>query len=81
MLDVTPPRLTMIEWLDSHRCAGWTTDAPATEPVLCRSVGWLLHDGDQAKTLAPHMTDEPTPQRAGEMTIPTCAVVKMRTLE
>ena len=71
----------MIEWLDSHRVAGWTTDAPATEPVRCRSVGWLLHDGDQAKTLAPHMTDEQVPQRAGEMTIPTCAVVKMRTLE
>jgi len=78
---VSTPRLIVIEWLDSHRTAGWTTDAPATEPVLCRSVGWLVHDGEKAKTITPHMTDEQTPQRAGEMTIPTCAVVRMRTLK
>jgi hypothetical protein len=74
-------KLTMIEWMDSHHTAHWTTGSPATEPLLCRSVGWLVHDGDKAKTLAPHMTNEHTPQRAGEMTIPTCAIVKMRTLK
>lgn len=75
------PKLMLIEWLDSHHAAHWTTESPATEPVLCRSVGWLVHDGDKAKTLSPHMTDEQNPQRAGEMTIPTCAVVRMRALK
>jgi hypothetical protein len=75
------PKLVIIEWLDSHQSGRWTTDEPATDPLVCRSVGWLVHDGDKAKTVAPHMTDEDTPQRAGEMTIPTCAITKITPLE
>lgn len=74
-------KLVLIEWLDSHHSPRWTTDPPSTEPLLCRSVGWLTHDGKDAKTLAPHITDEDTPQRAGEMTIPTRAIVKIRRLK
>lgn len=70
-------KLVLIIWLDSHQMAGWHTEEPAMKPLVCRSVGWLLHDGNEAKTLAAHMTDEETPQRSGEMTIPTCAVVRM----
>ena len=76
----TMPKLVMIEWLDSHHIPRWTVDDPVTEPLLCRSVGWLVHDGDKAKTIAPHMTDEETPQRAGEMTIPACAVKRIKVL-
>lgn len=72
--------LVLIEWLDSHQVAGWHTEAPATKPLLCRSVGWLVYDGDEGKTLAPHMTDEDTPQRCGEMTIPTGAITKIKVL-
>jgi hypothetical protein len=73
-------KLVLIEWLDSHRSEGWHTGDPATEPVTCRSVGWLIHDGKAAKTIAAHMTDEDEPQRCGEMTIPACSIRKVRTL-
>lgn len=73
-------KLVLIEWLDSHRTEGWHVDDPATEPILCRSVGWLLHDGKGAKTIAGHITDQEPPQRCGEMTIPACCIRKMRTL-
>ena len=73
-------RLVLIEWLDSHRSDGWHTDDPATKPVHCRSVGWLVYDGKDAKTVAPHMTNENTPQRCGEMTIPTVAILRIKEL-
>lgn len=75
------PKLVLIEWLDSHQNAAWTTEEPAKEPLSCRSVGWLVHDGEAAKTLAAHMTLETPPQRSGEMTIPTCAITKIVPLE
>ncbi len=73
-------KLVLIEWVDSHSAPAWHTESPATEPVLCRSVGWLVHDGKEAKTIAPHMTDESTPQRCGEMTIPARAVLRVEVL-
>ena len=73
-------KLVLIEWVDSHHTSRWTTDDPTTEPVKCRSVGWLIHDGEAAKTLTPHMTDEDPPQRSGDMTIPICAVTKIEVL-
>ena len=72
--------LVLITWLDSHYVAGWHIDEAATEPSLCRSVGWLIYDGAKAKTIAAHITNEETPQRSGEMTIPTAAIVRMRVL-
>ncbi len=73
-------KLVLIEWLDSHHFAGWHSDEPATQPLLCHSVGWLVHDGEEAKTIAPHMTNEDPAQRCGEMTIPTQSVVAVREL-
>lgn len=72
--------LVLIEWLDSQFTAEWHTEPVHTEPLVCHSVGWLIHDGEKAKTIAPHITVESLPQRCGEMTIPTCAILKMRTL-
>lgn len=72
--------LVMIEWVDSHATHAWTRQEVSTSPLRCRSVGWLLHDGPEAKTIAPHMSLEDDPQRCGEMTIPACAVVKVRVL-
>lgn len=74
-------KLVLIEWSDSHYHAGWHTDDPATEPVYCRSVGWLIHDGKKAKTIAAHVTDEGVPQRCGEMTIPACCIRKIKTIQ
>lgn len=70
-------RLVLVEWLDSHYVPGWHTDAPAEKPSLCRSVGWLICDGEQAKVISPHVINGDPPQRNGEMTIPACAIVSM----
>jgi hypothetical protein len=53
---------------------------PTTTPTRCRSVGWLIHDGRDAKVVAPHIGDEDHGelQRNGEMTIPACAIKRMR---
>ena len=75
------PRLVMIEWLDSHYAPGWSSGASPKAGMLCRSVGWLTHDGKKAKTIAAHVTHETAPQRAGQMTIPCCAVVRVRALK
>lgn len=72
--------LVLIEWFDSSAVAGWHREEPETEPLLCRSVGWLVHDGKGAKTLAASITEEEEPQRNGEMTIPTCAIKRMEVL-
>jgi hypothetical protein len=76
-------RLVLIEWLDSMGCSSsWQDleDSRAT-PLVCRSVGWLLHDTDTCKVVVPHITNtsDPnvTPQGCGDMTIPTCAVTRM----
>jgi hypothetical protein len=77
---MTQKQIVLVEWMDSHYVPGWHDDAPLTEPKLCRSVGWLMHDGPKAITLAAHMTVEDDPQRSGEMTIPTVAVIRVTPL-
>lgn len=74
-------RLVLIEWLDSQRTDGWHTDKPATKPLRCLSAGWLMYDGKEAKTIAAHISDEESPQRSGEMTIPARAILSIRDLE
>jgi hypothetical protein len=74
-------KLVLIEWYDSHYISGWHREVPNTEPLLCRSVGWIVYDGEEAVTIAAHITEEDDPQRSGEMTIPTRAIVRRVTLE
>jgi len=71
------PKLVLIEWLDSCSIEHWHDDKPDTEPLACRSVGWLVHDGKRAKTIAAHMSDDDPPQRSGEMTIPVVCITKI----
>ena len=70
-------KLVLIEWLDSDLWTTWTREDPAVGPINCKSVGWLLHDGDRSKTIAGHTTIEKDPQRAGMMVIPSCCIVKI----
>jgi hypothetical protein len=74
--------LVLIEWEDSCSVPLWHAEEPANVPTRCRSVGWLLHDGKAAKTIAPHVADPdgPAMHRSGEMTIPTRAVIRVRRL-
>jgi hypothetical protein len=50
--------------------------------LVCRSVGWLLHDTDECKVIVPHLVQPPRDSRIaeqgrGDMTIPTPAVVRL----
>lgn len=75
-------RLVLVEWEDSHAAGGWQeiSGEIADRALLCRSVGWLLLDGEHAKVVAPHL-NVPEPdvalQACGTMTIPTRAVLRI----
>ena len=76
-------KLVLIEWVDSFGCSPTWADigdcAPA--PMVCKSVGWLIHDSDACKVVVPHLSQSDHPnanrQGCGDMTIPTLAVVTM----
>jgi hypothetical protein len=80
-------RLVLVEWLDSYGCsASWQSidnPLPAPRVMRCRSVGWLIHDGEECKVLIPHVGDVgegEASQGCGDMTIPTCAVLRVQEL-
>ena len=71
-------RLVLIEWLDSYGCSSvWQklSDCDA-EVMICQSVGWLLHDGDECKVVVPHVAGE-ADQGCGDMTIPSKAISRI----
>lgn len=75
-------RLVLVEWEDSHADGAWhLLDRPTEDRALvCRSVGWLLLDGERAKVVAPHLNEaeDGVPlQGCGIMTIPTRAVLRI----
>lgn len=79
-------RLVLIEWEDSHGDGSWQQlDREIEDRVLvCRSVGWLVLDGERAKVVAPHISkqDAGVPlQGSGVMTIPARAVLRIVGLE
>jgi hypothetical protein len=78
-------RLVYVEWRDSYGCAStWQAlAAPPAAPMICRSVGWLLHDDADCKVIVPHISeDHPTLARqgCGDMTIPTAAIIRLEDL-
>jgi len=73
-------KLVLIEWKDSQYVPGWHRDDPPIVSLRCRSVGWLIYDGQDSKTIAAHVTDEDDPQRSGEMTIPTGSIIMVTDL-
>lgn len=79
-------RLVLVEWVDSYGCsASWESIGVPLQPrvMVCRSVGWLAHDGEDCKVLVPHVAEvgegEPD-QGCGDMTIPAQAVVRISDL-
>ena len=79
-------RLVLIEWVDSMGCSSeWRTlEADHPHPLTCRSVGWLIHDGDDCKVIVPHVTEAPDTtsprQGCGDMTIPARAILSITDL-
>ena len=81
-MDDCSPRLVLIEWEDSHGDGLWhQLDGEIEDRALvCRSVGWLVLDGERAKVVAPHLSDQEAGvplQGAGVMTIPTRTVLRI----
>lgn len=75
---MTPPRLVLVEWLDSRQPdPGWQRTRDVSGGACeCRSVGWLLKDGKKVKVLAMSAADD-FDQVSGVVRIPTRCVVKM----
>ena len=85
-------KLVMIDWVDSSSVASgrvWSSIEDVTEEgtiasLLCRSVGWLVVDNKDSKTIIAHQAfggrENKLNQVAGDMTIPSCAIVKMKVL-
>lgn len=73
-------KLVLIEWVDSFGCSTDWVELDmglCPKPVVCRSVGWLLHDGPECKVIVPHVAnvpDDKQKQGCGDMTIPTACV-------
>lgn len=84
---MTDCRLVLIEWEDSARPnPAWQflDEVEGFAAVRCASVGWLVHDGDDVKALAPNMgglDEKNAPQVSGIITIPTRCVVSVKPLE
>ena len=80
-------QLVMIEWEDSAQpLPNWSdlADFVADRAVLCTSVGWLIHDGEDVKAVAPNMgglRTESSVQVSGVIRIPARCVVKVTMLD
>ena len=80
-------RLVIIEWEDSAQpIPGWqlVSDFVASGVIKCASVGWLVHDGDDHKVVAPNMgglTGNAPPQISGMIHIPTSCILSMTDLK
>ena len=73
----------LIEWEDSTQpIAKWIflADFERGDAVKCASVGWLIHDGDDVKALAPNMGDlgdEDSAQASGIIRIPARCITRI----
>ena len=77
-------RLVLIKWVDSYSGSGahWRgLQSYTPRNLLCSSVGWLLHDGEECKVVVPHLSEPAEEgddrQGCGDMTIPTSTIIDM----
>lgn len=87
MKPATKCPLVMIEWVDSvlpRSRWDYLTDIGRPEAVRCVSVGWLVADHKNIKSLAPNMGAVDTSdslQVSGLITIPMQAIIKITRLK
>jgi hypothetical protein len=77
--------LVLVEWEDSFGCSSSWESLEGVQPavLICRSVGWLIYDGDDCKVVVPHLTqlhNSAKRQGCGDMTIPTRAIISIKPL-
>ena len=79
-MKMTPCPLVMIEWEDSAQPVAAWAHLESIQPggvVLCASVGWLIHDGEDLKMIAPNfggLESQNNAQVSGVIRIPTRCV-------
>jgi hypothetical protein len=75
--------LVLVEWVDSSLPApGWRylQDQENTEPVNCKSVGWLIKDQPHYKVIVPHLGYGTSPdpyQGSGDIAIPSQCIKRL----
>lgn len=71
----------MVEWVDSCQPVpewSWLGERSWGEVVVCRSVGWLVHDGDDVKAVAANVGEiDGEIQISGVIRIPARSVIRM----
>jgi len=73
-------KLVLIEWKDSKSGpSGWEyiDEIDSIEPITCNSVGFLIDDKENFKTIAPTVGGG---QVLGRITIPQCSIVNYKEL-
>jgi hypothetical protein len=82
--DSMDKKLVLIDWVDSCGVSPhWDFFSEKKNSIVrCQSVGWLLHDGKDAKTIVPHRGNviEGEEQGCGDMTTPTKSIIKITTI-
>ena len=81
MMTIMPWKLILIEWLDSKGITHQWEYLDEIEPMApsrCVSVGFLLEETGEYKTIAQSVSDT---QVLGRTTIPCCAIQKIVELE
>lgn len=81
---MTPP-LVLVTWVDSRQTEGswqFLSDLSPPAPVICRSVGWLVHDGPDCLIVAQSLGDvaDDDIQTAGRKHIPRPCVQETKVL-
>ena len=80
-------QLVLVEWEDSAQplpAWRWLSQCDDFGFVVCYSVGWLIHDGDTVKALAPNIGscgDDDDRQVSGLIRIPARCIRKMAVLK
>ena len=78
--------LVLVEWDDSAQPVpewSWLSEHTWEKAIKCQSVGWLVHDGDDVKAVAPNMGnmgDEDSVQVSGVIRIPARSVTRLTIL-
>lgn len=80
-------QLVYVRWQDSLGCSAvWEKLGTAVaDPLICESVGWLVHATNKAILVVPHLTREERDgiekQGCGDMTIPAACILTMARLK
>ena len=75
-------KLVIIDWEDSashHQVWTNVNTLKESKPTMCRSVGWLLYNGQDCKVIASHIGEDEV-NAGGDMIIPAKAIKKITVL-